>query len=161
GRGAVGGARGGTGGGAGGAAVTRMGTAASAVEVDAGHAPTGRRLRPVRAAWRCKWNVVRLAMALFVLWILAEDTGARLARLQLMGLREFDYIAGGRHLREAGRFGEAIVVADAGLEELTGEAQIQVLREKQATLDARNSFVRRLKDVGMGAVTGSAGPEGQ
>lgn len=109
--------------------------------------------------WRCRWNVVRLAAALFVLWVCAADTGARLARLQLMALPSFDYVAEVRHLREAGRFGEAIVVADAGLDDATGEVQIAILKEKQLTLDRRNSFARRLKDVGMGALTGSADAE--
>lgn len=131
--------------------------------------PPGERAAPrrrgrsfgLRALLRCRWNVLRLAGALFFLWVLAEDTGARLARLQLMALPDFDYVAEVRHLRAAGRFGEAIVVADAGLEDTTGETQVQVLREKQATIDARNSFMRRLKDVGIGALTGSAGAEGQ
>jgi hypothetical protein len=113
------------------------------------------------AFWRCRWNAVRLAAALFLLWIMAADTGARLARLQLMALPDFDYVAEVRHLRDAGRFGEAIVVADAGLENAPDETQIQVLREKQATIAARDSFVRRLKDVGMGALSGSAGLDGQ
>jgi hypothetical protein len=118
-------------------------------------------VRLARAGWRCRWNALRLAAAVFLLWVMAADTGARLARLQLMALPDFDYVSEIRHLREAGRFGEAIVVADAGLENATGEAQIEVLREKQATINARDSFVRRLKDVGMGALTGTAGSDGE
>lgn len=135
------------------------------MEVKAQPEPRTRRrpraVRLVRAAWRSRWNVVRLCVALFLFWILAADTEARLARMQLMALPDFDYIAEIRHLREAGRFGEAIVVADAGLEDTAGETQIQVLREKQAAIQARDSFMRRLTDVGRGALTGTAGEDGQ
>lgn len=114
-----------------------------------------------RALWRSRWSVARLIVALFVLWVFIEDTGARLARLQLMTMPEFDYAAEVKHLRETGRFGEAIVVADAGIEATGGTVQLDILREKQATINARDSFVRRVKDVGIGAVTGTAGSEGE
>jgi hypothetical protein len=117
--------------------------------------------RTARALYRSRWGVLRLSIAAFILWVFAQDTGARLARLQLMALPEFDYAAEVRHLRETGRFGEAVVVADAGIDATSGTEQLDVMREKQATLNARDSFARRARDVGLGALTGSAGSEGE
>jgi hypothetical protein len=83
-----------------------------------------------------------------------------MARLQLMSLPEFDYASEVRHLRDAGRYGEAIVVADAGLDSTHGARQAAILREKQLTLEKHASIVRRIKDAGLGALTGTAGSDG-
>lgn len=125
--------------------------------------PSRRRRVPgvPRLLWRMRWNLIRLGLAAFVLWILAADTGARLARLQLASLPDFDYVAEIRHLRQAGRFGEAAMVADAGLAATSGVDQHRVLDERQAIETERASTIRRLKDVGMGALTGSAGLSGE
>src|SRR5262252_5813004 len=70
----------------------------------------GRRLRGAG------WGVLRLLIAAFLLSAIASDTGARLARMQLASLPDFNYAGEIRYLRAAGRYGEAIMVADAGLE---------------------------------------------
>ncbi len=110
--------------------------------------------RAARTLWRCRWALARLALASFLLWVLAADTGARLARLTLARLPDFDYVAEIAHLRQAGRFGEAIVVADAGLDAATGQTQIEVLRQKQQVIAERDSTLRKIKDVGLGALSG-------
>lgn len=111
--------------------------------------------------WRIRWNLIRLGLAGFILWILAADTGARLARLQLASLPDFDYVSEIRHLRQAGRFGEAEMVADAGLAATTGANRHRILDERQLIDAERGSAMRRLKDAGMGALTGSAGLNGE
>lgn len=124
----------------------------------------GRRLHPfglVRLVWRIRWNLIRLGLAVFALWVLTEDTGARLARLQLAALPDFDYVSEIQHLRQAGRFGEAMMVADAGLAATSGQTQHRVLDEKQRVESERSSALRRFKDIGMGALTGSAGLSGE
>lgn len=108
----------------------------------------------LRLAWRCRWNVLRLALAAFVVWVLAADTGARLARLQLAAMPDFDYAAEVRALRLEGRFGEAVMIADAGLRHVEGPAREQVLREKALTESEQASWLRRAKDAGAGALTG-------
>jgi hypothetical protein len=117
-------------------------------------------LQSARAIWASRWGLLRLCVALLVLWVIAADTGARLARLQLESLPGFDYGAEVRHLRSAGRYGEALIVADAGLESTGGDEHAALLKEKQLTLDQHASITRRLKDAGMGALTGSAGSDG-
>ncbi len=126
----------------------------------AGHRGRIGPFRFVHLLWRSRWNLARLTIACFALWLLAADTGARLARLTLSALPDFDYLAEVRHLRESGRYGEALVVADAGLEATKGQRQVAILREKQRTLDERSSVLRRLKDVGIGALSGTAGEGG-
>jgi len=111
--------------------------------------------------WRVRWNLVRLCVAVFLLWIVASDTGARLARLQLASLPDFDYVSEIRHLRQAGRYGEAAMVADAGLASASGANQHRILDERQKIDAERGSAMRRLRDVGLGALTGSAGLSGE
>ncbi|MGQ0628162.1 MAG: hypothetical protein ACT4PL_08705, partial [Phycisphaerales bacterium] len=71
--------------------------------------------RILAALYGRRWNLLRLMVALFVLWAVATDTAARLARMRLAALPDFDYASEVRRLREEGRYGEAMVIADAGL----------------------------------------------
>ena len=64
--------------------------------------------------WRSKWNLARLAVALLVLAVLTLDAGPRLARMQLAALPGFDYAAEVARLRGERRYGEALMVAEAG-----------------------------------------------
>jgi hypothetical protein len=104
--------------------------------------------------WRAKWNLLRLVIAAFLLWAVASDTGARLARMQLSSLPDFDYASEVRFLRDSGRFGEAVVVADAGLAALSGDARAALEAEKSKTVAAQGSYLRRAKDLGLGALSG-------
>lgn len=104
--------------------------------------------------WKSKWGLTRLVIALGVVFALAVDTPVRLARMQLAALPDYDFGAEVRRLRDEGRFGEAVVVADAGLDELTGTARDALAAEKQAALEAQASWLRRAKAVGMGAISG-------
>jgi len=127
---------------------------------------TSRLVRPftprvlLRVAWKGKWNIARLLVACILLWIVAADSEARLARLRLAALPDFDYVAEIAHLRDAGRFGEAVMVADAGIDATHGSLQHAVLDQRQAAEAERDSMARRLKDVGLGALTGTAGLDG-
>lgn len=108
----------------------------------------------IRAAfqlWRCKWGLVRLAMACFVVYVLATDGPARLARLQLAALPGFDYLAEVRALRAQGRYGEAVMVAEAGLRERP-DAGLEA--ERAATVAERDSWLRKASAAGKGALTG-------
>ncbi len=105
------------------------------------------------AAWRSRWGLARLALAAFVLWALAADTTARLARLELAALPEFDAAAEIVSLRAQGRFGEAVVLAHAALEE-PGPHNDAVRRELELTNAQKDNWLRRLKDAGQGAVSG-------
>jgi len=107
----------------------------------------------LRAAWGCRWSVLRLALAGFILWTLAADGAGRLARLQLAALPGFDYVQEVRALRAQGRFGEALVVADAGLSDPAASTE-ELRREREATAEEGAGVLRRLRAAGMGALSG-------
>lgn len=113
----------------------------------------------LRAAWRlwgARWGVARLAVAAALTAVLAGDTGARLARLQLASLAPMDYAAEVDALRAEGRYAEAALVGEVGLEDadVQGAAR-EALRAAAARNAAeRDSILRRLADAGRGAVTG-------
>ncbi|MBI1190431.1 MAG: hypothetical protein GC200_07115 [Tepidisphaera sp.] len=121
-------------------------------------------LRAALKLWHAKWNLARLLAAGFVVWVLAADTGPRLARLAMRQLPDFDYASEVRALRLEGRFGEAIMVADAALANATSDgdtsadsdALAQVRAERDLAQQEEQSWVRRAKDVGLGAILGKA-----
>ncbi|MFO0859946.1 MAG: hypothetical protein U0570_05270 [Phycisphaerales bacterium] len=108
--------------------------------------------------WSRRWNLTRLAIALCLLTILAVDTPARLARLTLAALPDMDYASEIATLREQGRYGEAVIIADAGLAWTDGPGmgakRAEIERQRQLTIDEQSSWVRRAKDVGWGALSG-------
>lgn len=111
----------------------------------------------ILSCWRARWCALRLLIAAFLLWSVAADSGARLARRQLAALPDFDHAAEVVRLRSEGRFGEALVIADAGLATATDAAvRARIEQERQRTEEAQASWVRRFKDVARGAITGGA-----
>jgi hypothetical protein len=109
----------------------------------------------VSAAWKGKWALLRLAVAAFLLYAVASDTGARLARLQYAALPDFDYAAEVAYLRAMGRYGEAVMVADAGLSATApGKTYEAIQRERDETVHEQSSYLRRVRDLGMGALSG-------
>lgn len=114
-----------------------------------------------------KWNLLRLGVSALLLWIVLSDTPARLARLQYASLPEFDAAAEVRSLRAEGRYGEALMVADAALDTARSQAAsepgpahdrfTEIERERQKTADEQGSYVRRATDMGLGAVSGTGG----
>lgn len=104
--------------------------------------------------WRTKWGFLRLAIAAFLLYAVASDTGARLARMELASLPGFNYLAEIDFLRESGRYGEALVIADAGLDATDGPARDAIQQARETVAAEQSSTLRRLKDAGMGALSG-------
>jgi hypothetical protein len=105
--------------------------------------------------WRCRWSLLRIALASFALWVLIADSGSRLARMQMAALPDFDFASEVRALRLGGRYGEAVMIADAGLRTAQGEARAALEAERTLTIDEQESWLRRAKDLGVGAITGS------
>lgn len=105
--------------------------------------------------WTCRWNLLRIALAGFALWVLIADSGARLARMQMAALPDFDFTSEVRALRLEGRYGEAVMIADAGLRSAQGEARSALEAERALTINEQESWLRRAGDVGVGALTGS------
>ena len=104
--------------------------------------------------WRCKWGGLRLLVAAFLLYAIASDTGSRLARQQFAALPEFDYAGEVAFLRAAGRYGEALIVADAGLAGGNITAAEAIEKERALVVAEQRSLLRRVKDAGMGALSG-------
>ncbi len=114
-----------------------------------------------RRLWHCKWNVARLAIALALLWVVLADAAPRLAREGLASLPDFDYAREVAALREQGRYGEAQTIGQAGLDRFTAEPSAArepqiaaIATQLQLTRDEQASWLRRARDVGLGALTG-------
>lgn len=110
---------------------------------------------------RCKWGCIRLFIAAFLLWAVAIDTPARLARLELASLPNFDYVKEVESLRLAGRYGEAVMIAQSGLDRsgdaaLSDEEWSRLDAELVKTLSEQQSWVRKAQDAGLGALSGRA-----
>lgn len=147
---------------------------ANAQQVAAAPTPVAPRRGIVKRIWSCKWGFVRLAIAAFLLWAVAIDTPARLARLELATMPGFDYVNEVESLRLAGRYGEAVMVARDGLAQnsaddaagsgaggaatqaLSAEEHARLNAELAKTLTEQDSWVRQATDAGMGALTGRA-----
>lgn len=104
--------------------------------------------------WRVKWGFVRLLIAAALVWIVAIDTPARLARLTLASLPDFDYVNEVRSLRLQGRFGEALVVAAAGRDVIDPGSRPALVAEEKVTREEQSSLFRKVKDAGLGAISG-------
>jgi hypothetical protein len=113
-------------------------------------------LRLAGVLWARRWNIGRLVVAAFLLWCVAVQEQRRIAAIALASLPDYDYAAEIRAMRAAGRYGEAICVADTGVALLSGEARAAVERERAATIELQSSWLRRFKDFSSGAVTGQA-----
>jgi hypothetical protein len=104
--------------------------------------------------WRCRWNLLRLGLAGGLLSILVADNGARLARVQFNSLPAMDYLGEVRNLRTQGRYAEALMVADAGMEALSGTDR-EALRDEQSLVrDEQESVIRKGKELLRGALVG-------
>lgn len=112
----------------------------------------------LRRVWLCRWNLARLALALGVLWIVLEDAAPRLARLGLASLPDFNYAREVAALREQGLYGEAQTLAAAGLDHYAaadlGPPADALRAELDKVNEEQSSWLRRARDVGLGALTG-------
>jgi hypothetical protein len=108
----------------------------------------------LRRLCRSKWALLRLAAALTLLALFLLDRPAHLARTSLAGLPDLDAPARIRDLREAGQFGDALLLADAAEAWSQGPTLAAVQAERAKTIEERDSWLRRAREVGLGALTG-------
>src|SRR5690349_5835829 len=104
--------------------------------------------------WVCKWGFVRLALAVGLLVVLVADNPSRLARVQFAGLPRMDYLSEVQSLRAQHRYAEALLVSDAGLEELEGDERAALESERRSIRDEQESVLRRGKELLRGALVG-------
>ena len=102
-------------------------------------------VRYILALWRARWPLLRLMLAASLLAIFVRDLPASIIRHQWAKLPGYDYLAEARQLCADGRYGEALVVADAGLAELDGPAHEQLLAERDTIVAERDSLLRRAR----------------
>lgn len=118
-------------------------------------------IRFVLGCWRARWNVARLVIAGFMLWCVAADAGARLARMQLAAMPDVDPVPEIVRLRESGRYGESLLLIDAAIERGQSDSDSKrLLAEREKTIAVQSGWMRRLRDLGIGAATGGAGMSG-
>lgn len=110
-------------------------------------------IRLIGFIFRSRWNLVRLVAAALMVWVLAADSGARIARMTLSELPGFDYAAEIDVLRSQGRYGEAELLANAGLEDADADHE-SIRRKLSEVVSERDSVIRRALDVGKGALIG-------
>src|SRR6266481_589388 len=106
-----------------------------------------RQLHHLWNLWRCKWGIARLALAGGLLWVLVADNPSRLARVQFASLPGVDYLTEVRSLRHEKRFAEALMVADAGLAQLSGADRDALASEQKEVRDEQESVVRKGKEL--------------
>lgn len=107
------------------------------------------------------WNFMRLALAAFLLWMLLADAPARRAHWELAALPDWDFAAQSQQLLERGRFADAITQAEAGLaleRDSADRAELVTVRDRAKA--EQESWLRRARDVGLGALTGPGGGQG-
>src|SRR5438445_4538608 len=85
--------------------------------------------------WLCKWGIIRFALASSLLCVLVGDNPARLARVGFASLPGMNYLTEVRNLKQQNRFAEALLVAEAGLEEVSGDERAALLSEQQQVRD--------------------------
>ena len=111
-------------------------------------------LNCIRTFWLCKWGLLRLTVAGGLLWVLVADNPGRLARVQFGSLPDMDYLAEVRNLSGQHRYAEALMVAQAGLEELSGTDREALLVEQKAVQEDQASVLRKGKELMRGALVG-------
>lgn len=107
-----------------------------------------------RTLWRSKWNLLRLTVVVYLLWIFVEDNPHRLVRLQLSAIPPADYIIEVQELARENRYAEAIMVADMGLQELSGDEKKRLQYVRENVISQRDSLLRRGGELLRGAVIG-------
>lgn len=108
----------------------------------------------LRGCWQGRWSLLRLLVALALLIIFVRDLPSSIVRRQWAALPDYDYIGETTRLRQEGRYGEALLVADAGLAGLVEPERDVLLAERARVVEERDSLLRRARAVGRGALTG-------
>ncbi len=98
--------------------------------------------------------LLRLTLALALLYVCASYWRTTSARAEFDALPPFDYLAAAEAQRAEGHYSEALLIVDAGLDTLPGQSQIELLAEQTAIEAERDDVLRRVREVGSGALTG-------
>ncbi len=124
----------------------------------------------IAGLWRRRWNLLRLSVAVALVWIFAGSWLEHRARLELAALPDYDVGAEAEGLLAQGRTFEALALVRAGLEHAEEAARgesllvapdqvnterVRGLRDLERRIEGeRSSWARRAADAGRGALTG-------
>jgi hypothetical protein len=101
-------------------------------------------------------SVLRIAIAALLVWTCVQAVPPWDARAAVDALPDYDYLVEAEKLRTAEKYSEALLVADAGLAADPDPVMRTRLEDSRAGIVAeRDDFMRRLGDVGQGALTGT------
>ncbi len=106
--------------------------------------------------WRCRWNLVRIAVAALLLLALVLDVPAALAWMQYRALPSLNYLERAEELERQDRLEEAIAVVEAGLEDpqYARVHQEELHRKLKELRDEQRSWIKKVKRFVGGAVSG-------
>lgn len=99
-------------------------------------------------------SALRLALAAAALFVCLRQWPAVLVESELDALPDFNYLAAADSLRTQGRYGEALLVIETGYTQAPPDAQAPLHAEHDRIESERDDVVRRLREVGYGALTG-------
>ncbi|GAC1631441.1 MAG: hypothetical protein NVS9B10_24890 [Nevskia sp.] len=99
-------------------------------------------------------TLARLAAAAILFVICASHWWATTARAAFDALPDYDFKGAAEAQRQAGHYGEALMIIDAGIDTLPGEKQAELLALQTRVAAERDDLLRRLREVGQGALTG-------
>lgn len=98
-------------------------------------------------------SIARVLVAAGLVWVCWQDLPAIHARDEFAALPPHDYWKQAEELLNQERFSEALLVVDAGMDAVP-EQQVQLLSLRERIEIERNSLMRRVQEVGWGALTG-------
>lgn len=102
------------------------------------------------------FSLLRIALAALLVWTCVQALPAWDARAAFDALPDYDYLVEAERLRVAEQYSEALLVVDAGMSAETDPvAQTRLEQTRAGIVAERDDFMRRLGDVGQGALTGT------
>jgi hypothetical protein len=99
-------------------------------------------------------HLLRVALVAALLFACARDWPESALRVEIESLPDFNYLAAADGLRIENRYSEALLVVETGYLYAPAAMQPQLLDEHAQIEAERDSLLRRVREVGYGALTG-------
>lgn len=108
----------------------------------------------LRLSFKIVSSLIRIAVCGLLGWSCVADNPARKLRVALAALPDIDFVEEVKSHREHKRFGEGMLVVEAGRKHLTGDKRAALENEAKQLVADRDSWTRRLREFGVGAIVG-------
>lgn len=110
----------------------------------------------MKAWFAILFSILRTLLAAALVWLCWQHVPAMNAQAQFAALPDYDYLVEAERLRAEERFSEALLVTEAGMATTAdGFEQARLAELKTRIETERDDWMRRLGEVGQGALTGS------